>query len=261
MSAPNQLSFLPDDYLERKAQRRANLVCATLFLVVTAGIGTSFALAERSLKRVEQRAAAIDQQYADAAKRIEQVQRMQERQRTMARQADLTAQLLEKIPRSFLLAEITNALPAGVSLLDLQLDSKLRKPKVQPTPAGATAAEQRRLARERKNQPPVPEAKQYDVTVRITGIAYTDVQVARYITALNASRALRDVNLVVSETLEPKEKDGGEVMRKFSLDMTLDTDAAQPIENRQPIESRRGVTARAVVDLSASQVPADGGKR
>ena len=33
MSAPNQLSFLPDDYLARKAQRRANLICATLFIV------------------------------------------------------------------------------------------------------------------------------------------------------------------------------------------------------------------------------------
>jgi Tfp pilus assembly protein PilN len=255
MSAPNQLSFLPDDYLERKAQRRANLVCATLFLLVSVGIGTSFALAERSLKRVEQRAAETDQQYAEAAKRIQQVQQMQERQRTMARQAELTAQLLEKIPRSFLLAEITNALPAGVSLLDLQLDSKLRKPKAETVPVGATAAEQRRLAREKRNQPSTPEAKQYDVTVRITGIAYTDVQVARYITSLNASRVLRDVNLVVSETLEPKEKDGGEVMRKFSLDMTLDTDAAQSIDNRP------GTPAGAVVDLRASQAAADGGKR
>lgn len=255
MSAPNQLSFLPDDYLQRKAQRRANVVCATLFLLVVAGIGTSFALAERSLKRVERRAADVDREYADAARRIQQVQQMQDRQRTMARQADLTAQLLEKVPRSFLLAEITNALPAGVSLLDLQLDSKLRKPKAETVPAGVTAAEQRRLAREKKNQPQVPEAKQYDVTIRVTGIAYTDVQVARFITSLNASRVLRDVNLVVTETMESKERDDGEVMRKFSLEMTLAGDAPQFAE------SPRGKAAPAVVNLNSLQAPADGGTR
>ena len=33
MSSPNQLSFLPDDYLETKRRRRTNFVCALLFLV------------------------------------------------------------------------------------------------------------------------------------------------------------------------------------------------------------------------------------
>ena len=31
-AAPNELSFLPDDYLERKARRRTNAICAVLFL-------------------------------------------------------------------------------------------------------------------------------------------------------------------------------------------------------------------------------------
>ena len=34
MGAPNELSFLPDDYLERKARRRANAICAVLFFIV-----------------------------------------------------------------------------------------------------------------------------------------------------------------------------------------------------------------------------------
>ena len=34
MSAPNQVSFLPDDYLARKAQQRTNIICAMLFLIV-----------------------------------------------------------------------------------------------------------------------------------------------------------------------------------------------------------------------------------
>ena len=126
MTAPNQLSFLPDDYLQRKRQRRANLICAGLFVMVVGGVGTSFTLAERSLRSVELRAADVDREYADAAKRIEQVQRMQDRQKKMSRQAELTAELLEKVPRSYVLAEVTNSLPAGVSLLDLVLERMSR---------------------------------------------------------------------------------------------------------------------------------------
>jgi Tfp pilus assembly protein PilN len=223
MSAPNQLSFLPDDYLQRKAQRRANTICATLFLLAAAGIGSSYMLAERSLDSVEKRAEEVNREYADAAKKIKQVQQMQERQRTMARQAELTAQLLEKVPRSYVLAEVTNALPAGVSLLDLTLDSKVRRPVAAAVPTGKTAAEARKAAREAKNAPPQPEVKQYDVSIKLTGIAFTDVQVARFITSLNQSPLLQDVNLQISDTLESKS--GGETMRKFVIETSLRPDA------------------------------------
>ena len=38
MAAPNELSFLPDDYLERKARRRANALCAGLSVIVMGAI-------------------------------------------------------------------------------------------------------------------------------------------------------------------------------------------------------------------------------
>ena len=47
--SPNELSFLPDDYLERKAQRRTNAICAVLFLVVMCAIGSAFTYTERSV--------------------------------------------------------------------------------------------------------------------------------------------------------------------------------------------------------------------
>ena len=42
MAAPNELSFLRDDYLERKARRRTNAICAVLFCVVISAIGGAF---------------------------------------------------------------------------------------------------------------------------------------------------------------------------------------------------------------------------
>src|SRR3954471_7833693 len=132
MNAPNQLSFLPDDYLERKAQRRTTIIFGVLFGLVLAGCLFATQVSKKKMRVVEQQLAAIDSEYAEAAKRIEQFQQLQTKQRQMARQAELTSSLLEKVPRSFILAEITNALPAGVSLVDFAMDSKVRQRPPEP---------------------------------------------------------------------------------------------------------------------------------
>src|SRR5438034_10548511 len=126
MSSPNQLSFLPEDYLETKRQRRTNVICAGLFLIVMTGVGASFTWVERSLRTAEKDNTETGKRFAEAASRIEQEKQMEEKQAKMNAQAELTASLLEKVPRSVLLAELTNAKPKGLSFLDLALDSKLR---------------------------------------------------------------------------------------------------------------------------------------
>src|SRR4051812_47461837 len=139
-SSPNELSFLPDDYLERKAQRRTNAICAVLFLVVMCAIGTAFTYTERSVGDVEREHDVVEKQYTHAAKRIQLVQELQDKQRRMAQQWELPAALLEKVPRSNLLADVTNDLPAGVSLLDLPMESKLRPVVASAKDAAAAAA-------------------------------------------------------------------------------------------------------------------------
>jgi Tfp pilus assembly protein PilN len=149
---------------------------------------------------------------------------MQEKQKRMARQAELTASLLEKVPRSFILAEITNNMPAGLSLLDLNLESKERPKPVAPN-APKTAYELQKAAREgQKNpnaQPQQPEPKLYDIGLKITGIAITDVQVAQFLKNLSTSKLLREVNLLVSEEYTQ----GDDKLRKFQIEMALDRGA------------------------------------
>ncbi|MFN4242922.1 MAG: PilN domain-containing protein [Tepidisphaerales bacterium] len=221
MAAPNQLSFLPDDYLERKQRRRTNAICATLFVVVVGSVFAAWYFSRRSLSELEQRYTHIDLQYTEAAKRIDLVREMQAKQRTMAMQAELTASLLERVPRSHLLAEITNAIPAGLSLLEFDLVSRLRPP---PPPAAADPnrpVSPQDVARAQQAAQRQPQPRQYDVSMRITGVAGTDVQVATFISRLNGSRFFKDVNLVVSEehTIESRR------LRRFTLEMTLHPDA------------------------------------
>src|SRR5690606_27271743 len=103
MNAPNQLSFLPDDYLARKAQRRSNFVCCMLFLIVMTAIGVAFVVTEKSVAADREQSALVNKEYAAEAKRIALVQELERKRQTMAQQAELAASLLEKVPRSFIL--------------------------------------------------------------------------------------------------------------------------------------------------------------
>src|SRR5438270_6156178 len=144
-AAPNQLSFLPEDYLEMKTQRRTNAICASLFTVVALGVGAAFYLTERMVSTVEAEYTEVLHKYAEAAKPIEQFHQMQDKQRRMESQAALSASLLEKVPRSYLLAEITNAMPTNVSLIDFALEAKIRanSPTAAPTGRPQTIYEQK----------------------------------------------------------------------------------------------------------------------
>jgi Tfp pilus assembly protein PilN len=232
MTSPNQLSFLPDDYLARKARRRANAVCAALFVIVMVAIGSAFTLSDRSLKDIEARRNAVETEYNEAAKRIKEVQSMKDKQQRMARQAELTDSLLERVPRSYLLAEITNSMPSGVSLLDLGLDSRARNVATAAKSKFEEKKASRKTTGDKKAEPEVavaPAPKQYDVSLRVTGIAANDVQVAQFISKLNGSSLLRDVNLVISDEFQ-KSRDAsgepvGEKLRRFQIEMSLRSDA------------------------------------
>ena len=216
MASPNQLSFLPDDYMEKKLRRRTNAILGTLFLVVVSAIGGTLFWKEKATQELQRQKADLDSQMTEAAKPIEQFKQMQEKQQQLAHQAELTASLLERIPRSYLLAEITNGIPSGVSLIDFNLESHIRA--VSATPP-KTAFEQRKAEIDSAGN--AQPARVYDVSIKLTGMASTDVQVAQFITKLNRSNLLRDVNLLVSEEF----KQGGEAMRKFQVEMTLNPDA------------------------------------
>ena len=226
MGSPNELSFLPDDYLERKARRRANAVCGGLAVVVLGAVCSTFLYTERVVRTAEKRQADVDLVYADAARRIEQANQMRAQQAQVVRRAELAATLLEKVPRSNILAEFTNSLPAGVSLIDLSMESRKR---AAPVIDAKTAFEQKKAALEGRASAASAEPTRFDVSIKLTGVAGTDVQVAQFISKLNASKLLRDVNLVISDAFVSQ----GATLRKFQIEMQLDPNAevSFPVED------------------------------
>ena len=229
MSAPNQLSFLPDDYLERKARRRANILCGVLAVIVLGVIVSAFQYMEKITKAVDAKYAEVEQKYTDAARRIEKVNQMRAQQQQVVRRAELAASLVEKVPRSNILAEFVQAMPPGLSLLNLMMESRERAGAVPPS---MTAFEQKKAALEGRTASLPVAPKTYDVFLKLEGVAPTDLQVGDFMEKLKRSTLFRDVNLIYTEAYTPKTQATApqpgkveEVIRKFQIELALNPNA------------------------------------
>lgn len=232
MSKNKDLSFLPTDYVERRIEQRTNLICLTLFGVVIAGVIGAKVVSLRHANEVKQQRAEINAEFADAAARIEKLNTLQRSKDQMLRKAQVTGRLLEPMPRTFLLADLINRMPPTLSLFELELESKVDKSVLPVINRSKAAMKNKGKSKTDKAAEPEP-VPQYIVTLKLVGVAPTDVQVAQYMSALSRSELLSDVNLRFSE--ESKIEDS--TMRKFHIDMTLNTDA--DVRQIQPLLADR----------------------
>jgi Tfp pilus assembly protein PilN len=212
------INFVPDDYVQSNESRRANLMCLVLFSVVIVALaGASVTI------RIRQRAclaedALITAKTARMQESIKQFEQLQEKRKEMMRTALTTAELLESVPRSVLLASLTNNLPPGVSLMKLELQQKENKAAARTPPPVVNKYQ----AAQGQPQPEAAEArlspeKRLETSMDIEGVAPSDIQVASYIERLSNSPLLDDVALVESKEIKVKDV----IFRDFKLKAKL----------------------------------------
>ena len=228
MSAPNELSFLPEDYLEQKYMRRAMILCAVLFLMLAGGLTFWWHVRSKAHAKVLAEFNDVNNSYVEAARKIEQVKRMHEQQREVVHHAELAASLVERVPRSNMLAEITNALPIGVSLIDLTMVSTPRSSS-EPAPTSSYAQHKADLQKNADALGLGTKPSEFDIKLKFTGIARDDIQVAQLISRLSHNGMFRDVNLIVSDNFsEPQPggaKDKIENLRRWQMEMMINPQA------------------------------------
>jgi Tfp pilus assembly protein PilN len=212
------INFVPDDYIQNNESRRANWMCLVLFLIVMAGLWGSFVTI-----KIRQRACSDQEKIVNAKmiclqESLNKFEQLQTKRKAMMRSALTTAELLEPVPKSILLAVLTNNLPSGVSLLKLQLVQK--EPPQQANQPAQTSKYQAAQAEKAEPQARISNEKFLETNIDISGIAPSDVQVASYIERLSSSSLLQTVALV--ESKERKVEDG--TFREFKLKATLQKD-------------------------------------
>jgi Tfp pilus assembly protein PilN len=194
----SNINFVPDDYIQSSESRRANLMCLVLFSVVMAALGGSFVTIKIRQRACGAQEALVNAKMTRMEESIKKFEELQTKRKEMMRTALTTAELLEPIPRSVLLASLTNSLPPGVSLVKLGM---IQKEGARSTTDKTVRAKYEAAPGKGSAEPDAkPSAeKLLEMRMEIEGIAPSDLQVAAYIEHLGNSSLLDNVALVESK--------------------------------------------------------------
>jgi len=208
------INFVPDDYVQSSDSRRTNLMCLVLLVVVMTALGGSFVTIKIRQRAFHAKEELINTKIARVQQAIKQFEQLQAKRKEMMKAALTTAQLLEPVPRSVLLASLTNNLPSGVSLLRLYVVQKM--PKQVSTPVSTNRYQAAQANKESAPENISPE-QLLETQIEIGGMAPSDLQVAAYIERLSFSNLLQNVALVESKEYKIEET----TFRRFKLTAML----------------------------------------
>lgn len=267
---PAASSFLPEDYIAQKVELRANVLCLSLFGLVMFGVVAAFFVTNRQWLNVRAEQEAITVQYTEQAQKIEQLKRLESQKSEMIAKAEITTALIEKVPRSVLLAELVQRMPQEVTLLNVKLESKRIKddgvpgltpapgaptPKLRSIPTGPGAVQlppgvKPTLPDSVKVKPP-----KFEYKLVITGVAKQNPEIADYMTALKECKLLDRVEI---RHIKEKKIDKVE-LREFIIEAILRPDAdARTLE---PVkELQQGSQAKTGSGEAGAAASADPGK-
>jgi hypothetical protein len=215
-----------------------------LFAAVMVALGGSFMAIKMRQNACRINEKLVNARMTEIQEAIKEFEQLQTKRKEMMKTALTTAELLEPVPRSILLASLTNTLPPGVSLLELHLIQK------QPKQTAALAATSKYKAAQARKGTSASNASQQNTQTRpaaivnpekflethigIGGTAPSDLQVAAYIKRLSVSSLLDNVALVESREF----KVDTNTFRQFKLTAMLRKNVHLSKEDVEKIRTR-----------------------
>jgi Tfp pilus assembly protein PilN len=181
-----------------------------LFLLVIMGLVGCFMAIKWQQKALDAKELAIDAELTKKQEKITKAEELQTKRSQMWKTALTTAELIEPVLRSVILAELTNILPEGTSFLNLNV--------IQTESKSKPAASNFKKKKGKKNPEPVCREKLVTTGIELEGIAPSDLQVAMYLQKLNSSQFFNNAVLIESKEHKTSEK----TIRQFKMTAMLD---------------------------------------
>lgn len=231
-------SFLPESYVANKTQARANALGLTLFIVVMVGIVGAFMVTNRQWNAVKAEQESINALYEEEAQKIEQLKALEEQRVELVSKAEITTALVDRVPRSVLLAEIVTAMPDPVTLLEFELESKrvkVKAPSKSSSKSGSSvrtiSSRDRKSSSKKKEEPPKPQPPRFETSLSLIGVATANNDIADFLANLKDCPLLEDVEIEYIRESRMQDLD----LRKFRVNAKVRRDAdAQDVENAEP---------------------------
>jgi Tfp pilus assembly protein PilN len=250
------INFVPNDYIQQRRSSRVNLLYLVLLAILLAGIGVTFSIIKMRQSVARGELTRLDSKMQQAREEMVRLEQIKQQGKTMVKSMMMTAELLEPVPRSIVLATLTNLLPPGVSLLDVGLKEKELKIST-PVPAAASAGQAKagsktgakagaKTTQFQASAAGGKSAKSAAADVKtilqndlvIEGLAHSDIEVACYIANLSSSILLDNVQLIESK----EQKIDDIVYRQFRLQTSLKNNLTLTKDNINDIRKQREQT-------------------
>ena len=214
------MNFVPDDYVQNNRSQKINLIYLGLFAVVMAGMTAFFVSIKLRERSCEAEAKLLSERIGQMQEKLKQIDNFQAKRREIMKTALTTMELLEPVPRSVLMALLTNNLPQGVSLTKVKFEQKqVSNDTAKKTKSISKFQKKSAQTKETlRTHAPLLQQNLRQTKIFLQGIAPSDLQVADYINLLSNSRLLDNVAMI--ESREIKEDDT--VLRQFTLTAEVD---------------------------------------
>jgi len=223
----SDMNFVPDDYVNTKETKRTNIFYIALFVLMMIGLGATFGVIKYRQSKLQAKEDAVDLKLQQAREELKQIEVMQSKRKELMNTALMASDLIEPVPRSVLLAAMTNCLPDEVSISNFELEMKPAKVKKSKYDKSKTKGKKKNAKTTKKIEPPMLSK------LVIEGVSPTDIEVAEYIAALSVCEMFGDVELTKSEELEIDEVS----YRKFELKTVIELDFTVTAEDVEQVRT------------------------
>jgi Tfp pilus assembly protein PilN len=187
-----------------------------LFALVMAGLTGAFAVIKLQQHTVTAEVKVVNNRMLKAQDTIKKFEQIEKDKNEMMKTALTTMGLLEPVHRSIILASLTNNLPAGTSLLKLEVNQD------EPRIIRSQQPRQSKYQQATEAQEEISPEQLLETNISIEGMAQNDLQVAAYIQNLVGSPLFENVALI--ESKEEKSRDETK-FRRFKLSARLKKEA------------------------------------
>lgn len=235
----NSGSFLPDEYVARRAELRAGVLGLMLFGVVMALVVGAFFVTNQRWRAVRAEARAVQTEYEEQKQRIEQLEALERDRDDMLEKAEIVSALVEKTPRSVLMYELVSRMPPGMTMLEVNLEGKRVEPpktddkskkgpqkvgtlsKGKPPASKSGKGDAKSASADAKKEAaPVKERiapPKFDYKLKLTGVTAVNTEVTDYLAKLTECQIFQNVDLVYIRETQIDHVD----LRKFEISCQL----------------------------------------
>ena len=219
-------SFLPEEYVSARRGRRMVALHLSLFTVVLLCVAGAFVVTNQQWTDVREHGRAVDIRYRQAAENLEQLNTLEAQAGTLVNKAEVVLALVERVPRSLLIAELTGAMPEQMTLVELELKSTKIRPPATDKDEKKKGKKKGDSTKKSRTSDEGPEAERvhvprYSTRLVIMGVAPTHQDIARYVSALQLLDLLKGVELKVSESTLLRDRG----MIRFRIEGSINPDA------------------------------------